>query len=76
MSSVSFLVPSRVACPTLAVVNESSEAGLDALIARATVDCYNEDEDLAGFAVSSPSRSGQAPCRAGTPAEGAAPPST
>jgi len=37
--------------PTLAVVNERSEAELDALIAQATVDCYNEGEELAGFAV-------------------------
>ena len=36
--------------PTLAVVSELSEAELDALIAQATVDCYNEDEELAGFA--------------------------
>jgi hypothetical protein len=35
---------------TLAVVSELSEAELDALIAQATVDCYNEDEELAGFA--------------------------
>ena len=28
-----------------------SEAELDALIDQATVDCYNEDEELAGFAV-------------------------
>jgi Calcium binding len=33
------------------VVNELSEAELDALIDQATVDCYNEDEELAGFAV-------------------------
>ena len=40
------------ACPlTLAVVKELSEAELDALIDEATVDCYNEDEELAGFAV-------------------------
>jgi len=32
-------------------VNERSEAELDALIAQATVDCYNEGEELAGFAV-------------------------
>lgn len=32
-------------------MNELSEAELDALIAQATVDCYNEDEELAGFAV-------------------------
>jgi hypothetical protein len=31
-------------------VSELSEAELDALIAQATVDCYNEDEELAGFA--------------------------
>jgi hypothetical protein len=37
--------------PTLAVVNELSEAGLDALIGQATVDCCNEGEELAGFAV-------------------------
>src|SRR5215467_15345413 len=37
--------------PTLAVVNELSEAELGALIAQATVDCYNEGEELAGFAV-------------------------
>jgi len=36
---------------TLAVVKELSEAELDALIDEATVDCYNEDEELAGFAV-------------------------
>jgi len=36
---------------TLSVVNELSEAELDALIAQATVDCYNEDEELTGFAV-------------------------
>ena len=28
-----------------------SEAELDALIDQATVDCYNDDEELAGFAV-------------------------
>ena len=28
----------------------ASEAELDALIAQATVDCYSEDEELAGFA--------------------------
>jgi hypothetical protein len=32
-------------------VNELSEAELDALIDEATVDCYNEDEELTGFAV-------------------------
>ena len=32
-------------------MSELSEAELDALVARATVDCYNEDEELAGFAV-------------------------
>ena len=32
-------------------MNELSEAELDALVAQATVDCYNEDEELAGFAV-------------------------
>ena len=32
-------------------MNELSEAELDALIAQATVDCYNEGEELAGFAV-------------------------
>ena len=32
-------------------MGELSEAELDALIAKATVDCYNEDEELAGFAV-------------------------
>jgi hypothetical protein len=32
-------------------VNEPSEAELDALIAQATVDCYNEDEELTGLAV-------------------------
>jgi hypothetical protein len=32
-------------------VSELSEAELDALIAQATVDCYDEDEELAGFAV-------------------------
>jgi len=37
--------------PTLAVVKEPSAAELDALIDEATVDCYNEDEELAGFAV-------------------------
>jgi hypothetical protein len=31
-------------------VSELSEAELDMLIAQATVDCYNEDEELAGFA--------------------------
>jgi hypothetical protein len=31
-------------------VSELSEAELDALIAQATVDCYNQDEELAGFA--------------------------
>jgi hypothetical protein len=36
---------------TLSVVSELSEAELDALVAQATVDCYNEDEELAGFAV-------------------------
>jgi hypothetical protein len=40
--------PSR---PTLAVVNELSEGELDALIGEATVDCYNEHEELGGFAV-------------------------
>lgn len=40
----------RRLAPTLAVVSELSEAELDALIAQATVDCYNEDEELAGFA--------------------------
>jgi len=33
------------------VVNELSKAELDVLIGQATVDCYNEDEELAGFAV-------------------------
>jgi len=37
--------------PTLAGVKELSAAELDALIDEATVDCYNEDEELAGFAV-------------------------
>jgi hypothetical protein len=32
-------------------VSELSEADLDALVAQATVDCYNEDEELAGLAV-------------------------
>ena len=32
-------------------MSELSEAELDALIAQATVDCYNEGEELAGFAV-------------------------
>ncbi len=32
-------------------MNEPSEAELDALIAQATVDCYTEDEELAGLAV-------------------------
>lgn len=42
----------RAACPlTLALVKELSEAELDALSDEATVDCYNEDEGLAGFAV-------------------------
>ena len=36
---------------TLSVVSELSEAEPDALVAQATVDCYNEDEELAGFAV-------------------------
>ncbi len=31
-------------------MSELNEAELDALIAQATVDCYNEDEELAGFA--------------------------
>ena len=31
-------------------MSELSEAELDALIAQATVDCYNEDEEMAGFA--------------------------
>jgi hypothetical protein len=31
-------------------MNEPSEAELDDLIAQATVDCYNEDEELTGFA--------------------------
>jgi hypothetical protein len=31
-------------------MNKPSEAELDDLIARATVDCYNEDEELTGFA--------------------------
>ena len=31
-------------------MSELSEAELDVLIAQATVDCYNEDEELAGFA--------------------------
>jgi hypothetical protein len=33
-----------------AAMNEPSEAELDDLIAQATVDCYNEDEELTGFA--------------------------
>ena len=33
-----------------AAMNEPSQAELDELIARATVDCYNEDEELTGFA--------------------------
>jgi hypothetical protein len=41
----------RVAASTLWVVSELSEADLDALVAQATVDCYNEDEELAGLAV-------------------------
>lgn len=45
------LSAARRLAPTLAVVGELSEAELDALIAQATVDCYNEDEELAGFAV-------------------------
>jgi hypothetical protein len=45
------LSAARRLAPTLAVVSELSEAELDALIAQATVDCYNEDEELAGFAV-------------------------
>lgn len=32
-------------------VSELSEADLDELVAQATVDCYNEDEELAGLAV-------------------------
>lgn len=32
-------------------MSELSEAVLDALIDEATVDCYNEDEELTGFAV-------------------------
>ena len=44
------LSAARRLAPTLAVVSELSEAELDALIAQATVDCYNEDEELAGFA--------------------------
>lgn len=32
-------------------MSELSEADLDALVAQATVDCYHEDEELAGFAV-------------------------
>ena len=40
----------RRLAPTLTVVSELSEAELDALIAQATVDCCNEDEELAGFA--------------------------
>ncbi len=32
-------------------MSELSEADLDALAAQATVDCYNEDEELAGLAV-------------------------
>jgi hypothetical protein len=32
-------------------VSELSEADLDALVALATVDCCNEDEELAGLAV-------------------------
>jgi hypothetical protein len=32
-------------------VSELSEADLDALVAQATVDCYHEDQELAGFAV-------------------------
>jgi hypothetical protein len=40
------------ACPlTLAVVKQLSEGELDALIDEATVDCYNEGKELAGFAV-------------------------
>jgi Calcium binding len=38
----------RRLAPTLTPV---SEADLDALIDEATVDCYNEDEELTGFAV-------------------------
>lgn len=41
----------RRVVPTLAPVSELSEADLDALIDEATVDCYNEDEELTGFAV-------------------------
>jgi len=33
-----------------AAMNEPNQAELDELIARATVDCYNEDEELTGFA--------------------------
>jgi hypothetical protein len=36
--------------PYAAAMNEPGEAELDDLIARATVDCYNEDEELTGFA--------------------------
>ena len=32
-------------------MSELSEADLDELVAQATVDCYNEDEELAGLAV-------------------------
>jgi hypothetical protein len=31
-------------------MNEPGEAALDDLLAQATVDCYSEDEDLAGLA--------------------------
>lgn len=33
-----------------AAMNKPSQAELDELIAQATVDCYNEDEELTGFA--------------------------
>ena len=45
------LLPGGWLASTLWVVSELSEADLDALVAQATVDCYNEDEELAGLAV-------------------------
>jgi hypothetical protein len=47
----SVFVPCQAGRPTLVLVKELSEAELDTLIGQATVDCYNEDEGLAGFAV-------------------------
>jgi hypothetical protein len=49
------LLPGSASAPArevlyAAVMNQPSQAELDDLIAQATVDCYNEGEELTGFA--------------------------